>query len=87
MSSSHSFDCLRVRSPSTQTVDEIASVEDAMVFLHEWPVDCREEDYRSALKCCAAAIAEQVSAEEARTAFLEFAGISGCLIKDDLAQQ
>ena len=82
MSSLHSFDCVRVLSPPTQIVYEVASVEDAMLFLYEWPVSRRGGDYRTAMNCCSAAIAEQVSIEEARLAFVGFARISGSLVTD-----
>ncbi|WP_315925112.1 DUF982 domain-containing protein [Mesorhizobium sp. SP-1A] len=63
-------------------VEEIDNVADAMVFLREWPVGRRGPVYRCALNCCAAAMAAQMSAEEARKSFAGFARITGLLVDD-----
>jgi len=69
-----------VRGPG-HPVEEIDSVADAMVFLREWPVGRRGPVYRCALNCCAAAMAAQMTAEEARRSFAGFARITGLLVE------
>lgn len=61
-------------------VEEIENVADAMAFLREWPVGRRGPVYRCALNCCSAAMAAQMSAEEARKSFTGFARITGLLV-------
>ncbi len=61
-------------------VEEIENVAEAMAFLREWPVGRRGPVYRCALNCCAAALAAQMSAEEARKSFAGFARITGLLV-------
>lgn len=61
-------------------VEEIENVAEALAFLREWPVGRRGPVYRCALNCCAAAMAAQMSAEEARKSFAGFARITGLLI-------
>ncbi|MGB3645959.1 MAG: DUF982 domain-containing protein [Mesorhizobium sp.] len=65
-------------------VEEIDSVAEAMAFLREWPVGRRGPVYRCALNCCAAAMAAQMTAEEARRSFSGFARITGLLAEDGL---
>lgn len=62
--------------------EEIESVSDALAFLREWPVGRRGPVYRCALNCCSAAMAAQMSAEEARKSFAGFARITGLLVDD-----
>lgn len=61
-------------------VEEIENVAEALAFLREWPVGRRGPVYRCALNCCAAAMAAQMSTEEARKSFAGFARITGLLI-------
>jgi len=61
-------------------VEDIDNVAEAMVFLRQWPVGRRGPVYRCALNCCAAALAAQMSAEEARKSFAGFARITGLLV-------
>ena len=63
----------------------IGSVRDALRFLYEWPPDRRGPAFGCALKSADAAIAGQLSVEQARQAFLSFAGITGVLAKSDAA--
>lgn len=75
---------VRVARGKGHPVEEIDSVADAMTFLHEWPVGRRGPVYRCALNCCAAAMAAQMTAEEARRSFAGFARITGLLVEDRL---
>ena len=60
--------------------EEIETVAEALAFLREWPVGRRGPVFRCALNCCSAAMAAQMSAEEARKSFASFARITGLLI-------
>ncbi len=75
---------VRVARGKGEPVEEIDSVAEAMAFLREWPVSRRGPVYRCALNCCAAAMAAQMTAEEARRSFSGFARITGLLIEDGL---
>lgn len=74
------FSPVRVSRGPGQVVEEIENVAEAMAFLREWPVGRRGPVYRCALNCCSAAVAAQMSAEEARKSFAGFARITGLLI-------
>ena len=63
----------------------IGSVCDALRLLYEWPPECRGPAFGCALRSADAAIAGQLSVEQARQAFLSFAGITGILAKSDAA--
>ena len=76
------FSTVRLSRGTGHPVEEIDNVADAMAFLREWPVGRRGPVYRCALNCCAAAIAAQMSAEEARKSFAGFARITGLLVDD-----
>jgi len=76
------FSAVRLSRGPGHPVEEIDNVPDAMVFLREWPVGRRGPVYRCALNCCAAAMAAQMSAEEAHKSFAGFARITGLLIDD-----
>ncbi|MRX37408.1 DUF982 domain-containing protein [Aminobacter sp. MDW-2] len=65
-------------------VQEIDSVQDAMRFLKHWPTGRRGPVFTCAERSCNAAIAGQMSAEEARQAFVSFARIAGVLISAEL---
>lgn len=71
---------VRLARGSEHPVEEIENVADALAFLREWPVGRRGPVYRCALNCCSAAMAAQMSAEEARKSFAGFARITGLLI-------
>lgn len=75
---------VRVSRGKGHPVEEIDSVAEAMTFLREWPVGRRGPVYRCALNCCAAAMAAQMTAEEARRSFSGFARITGLLVEDRL---
>jgi hypothetical protein len=74
------FSPVRVSRGPGHPVEEIDSVGDALVFLREWPVGRRGPVYRCALNCCSAAVAAQMTAEEARKSFAGFARITGLLV-------
>lgn len=76
------FSTVRLSRGSNHPVEEIDSVPEAMAFLREWPVGRRGPVYRCALNCCAAAMAAQMGAEEARKSFVGFARITGLLVDD-----
>lgn len=61
-------------------VHEIDSVQDAMTFLKHWPTGRRGPVFTCAERSCNAAIAGQMSVEQARQAFVSFARIAGVLI-------
>jgi hypothetical protein len=74
------FSPVRLSRGPGHPVEEIDTVADAMVFLRGWPVGRRGPVYRCALNCCAAAMAAQMSAEEARKSFASFGRITGLLV-------
>ena len=61
-------------------VHEIDSVQEAMIFLKHWPTGRRGPVFTCAERSCNAAIAGQMSVEQARQAFVSFARIAGVLI-------
>ena len=71
---------VRVSRGAGHPVEEVETVAEALAFLREWPVGRRGPVYRCALNCCSAAMAAQMSAEEARKSFAGFARITGLLI-------
>jgi hypothetical protein len=71
---------VRVSRGAGHPVEEIETVADAMAFLREWPMGRRGPVFRCALNCCSAAMAAQMSAEEARKSFAGFARITGLLV-------
>lgn len=76
------FSPVRVSRGHGHPPEEIKSVAEALIFLREWPVGRRGPVYRCALNCCSAAVAAQMSAEEARKSFSGFARITGLLVED-----
>jgi hypothetical protein len=62
--------------------EQLTSVAEAMDFLQRWPVGRRGPVYRCALNSCSAAMAAQISAEDARKAFSSFARITGILVTE-----
>ncbi|RWB29797.1 MAG: DUF982 domain-containing protein [Mesorhizobium sp.] len=75
---------VRISRGQGKPVEEIDSVREAMTFLRHWPKGRRGPVYQCALNCCAAALAGQMSAEEARKAFTGFARITR-LLDDDMS--
>ncbi|WP_027142653.1 DUF982 domain-containing protein [Mesorhizobium sp. WSM3626] len=80
----HFFSPVRISRGQGHPVEEVDSVAEAMVFLRKWPKGRRGPVYQCALNCCSAALAGQMSAEEARKAFTGFARITR-LLDDDMA--
>ncbi|BCG94558.1 DUF982 domain-containing protein [Mesorhizobium sp. 131-2-1] len=80
----HFFTPVRILPGQGQAVEEVDSVAEAMVFLRKWPSGRRGPVYQCALNCCSAAMAGNMSAEEARKAFTGFARITR-LLDDDMA--
>jgi hypothetical protein len=78
------FTPVRIARGHGEPVEEIDNVSEAMTFLRHWPKGRRGPVYQCALNCCAAALAGQMSAEEARKAFTGFARITR-LLDDDIA--
>ncbi|QIA23489.1 DUF982 domain-containing protein [Mesorhizobium sp. AA22] len=78
------FTPVRISRGQGKPVEEIDSVSEAMTFLRHWPKGRRGPVYQCALNCCAAALAGQMSAEEARKAFTGFARITR-LLDDDMS--
>jgi hypothetical protein len=74
------FSSVRVSRGSGHPVEEIENVAEALAFLREWPVGRRGPVYRCAFNCCSAAMATQMTAEEARKSFTGFARITGLLV-------
>jgi hypothetical protein len=74
------FSSVRVSRGGGHPIEEIESVAEALTFLREWPIGRRGPVYRCAFNCCAAAMAAQMTAEEARKSFLGFARITGLLV-------
>ena len=74
------FSPVRLSRGRDHLVVEVENVADALVFLREWPAGRRGPVYRCALNCCTAAMASQMSAEEARKSFSGFARITGLLV-------
>ncbi|CAN7525575.1 MULTISPECIES: DUF982 domain-containing protein [Aminobacter] len=64
-------------------VHEIDSVQEAMMFLKHWPTGRRGPVFTCAERSCNAAIAGQMSVEQARQAFVSFARIAGVLISTE----
>lgn len=73
------FSPVRVSLGSAHPVQEIDSVAEATIFLRNWPVGRRGPVYLCAVNCCSAAMAGQMSAEEASKSFASFARITGLL--------
>ncbi|ANT51031.1 DUF982 domain-containing protein [Mesorhizobium amorphae] len=64
-------------------IEDIEDVNAAVDLLQRWPVDRRGHVYRSALNACGAAIAAQISPDDALKVFTGFARVTGILVVDD----
>ena len=84
MTSLQFISTVSVRRGRDQPVEEIDNVAEAIAFLRAWPAGRRGPVYRCALNACAAAMAAQMSAEEARKSFAGFARITGLLVEGDM---
>jgi hypothetical protein len=74
---------VRVLAAPGQPIDDIRSVEQALYFLQQWPGARQGPVYRAALNACSAAIAAQISTEDARKSFASFARITGTLVEEN----
>ncbi|MEQ1951243.1 DUF982 domain-containing protein [Mesorhizobium sp. CN2-181] len=77
------MDAILFRVPLRLNIDgsevEIDSLQNAVIFLRDWPGARRGPVYACAMKSCEAALAGSVRAEDARKAFESFARITGIL--------
>lgn len=64
-------------------IQEIASLEDALEFLYEWPKHRRGPIYRTALRACQTAFEGTSAISTARQAFSSFA--KSCDILEDVS--
>jgi len=74
-----------VQVKTSDVVDDINTVREALVFLNQWPKARRGPVYSCAVRSCNAAIAGHMSTEQARQAFVGFARIAGVLAKSDFS--
>lgn len=68
-----------VRIQHRGAVVELQNVRQALRFLDQWPAGRRGPVYQCAVNGCSAAIAGQLTPEEARRAIVSFAQITGIL--------
>lgn len=64
-------------------IHEINTVREALVFLNQWPKPRRGPVYSCAVRSCYAAIAGQMTTDQARKAFVGFARIARILAESD----
>ncbi|MER8373221.1 DUF982 domain-containing protein [Mesorhizobium sp. M1406] len=74
-----------VQVKTSDAISDINSVREALVFLNQWPKARRGPVYSCAVRSCNAAIAGQMTTEQARQAFVSFARIAGVLAKFDFS--
>ena len=74
-----------VQVKTSDVVHDINTVREALVFLNQWPKARRGPVYSCAVRSCNAAIAGQMTTEQARQAFVSFARITGVLAKSDFS--
>lgn len=72
---------VRIAGSSRHAVEEIYGVEQALDFLHEWPVGRQGPLYQAAFDACFGASVDVVSTEEACRAFAAFCRVSGLLAR------
>jgi hypothetical protein len=68
----------------THFIQEILSLDDALDFIEDWPVNRRGPIYETALRACHRAYIGDVPLDVARSAFVGFAKSAGIL--QDVAQ-
>jgi hypothetical protein len=64
-------------------IQEICSLDDALDFLEDWPLNRRGPIYETALRACHRAYSRDVSLDVARNAFIGFARSAGVYEKVD----
>jgi uncharacterized protein DUF982 len=74
-----------VQVKTSEVIHDINSVREALVFLNQWPKVRRGPVYSCAVRSCNAAIAGQMSTQQARQAFVGFARIAGVLAESDFS--
>lgn len=74
-----------VQVKTNDVIHDINSVREALVFLNQWPKVRRGPVYSCAVRSCNAAIAGEMTTEQARQAFVGFARIAGVLAKSDFS--
>ena len=74
-----------VQVKTNDVIHDINSVREALVFLNQWPKARRGPVYSCAVRSCNAAIAGQMTTDQARQAFVGFARIAGVLAKSDFS--
>ncbi|NGN41523.1 DUF982 domain-containing protein [Mesorhizobium sp. CGMCC 1.15528] len=74
---------VRIKADPTAHVSEIYDVDDALTFLQNWETGRLGPVYQTAMSSCFAAKVNEVTAEQARNDFLNFAQVAGILAKDD----
>ncbi|TRD05299.1 DUF982 domain-containing protein [Mesorhizobium sp. WSM4303] len=74
-----------VQVKTSDAIHDINSVREALVFLNQWPKGRRGPIYSCAVRSCNAAIAKQMTTEQARQAFVGFARIAGVLAISDFS--
>lgn len=72
-----------VQVKTNDVIHDINSVREALMFLNQWPKPRRGPVYSCAVRSCNAAIAGQMTTDQARQAFVGFARIAGVLAKSD----
>ncbi|QND64655.1 DUF982 domain-containing protein [Mesorhizobium loti] len=74
-----------VQVKTNDVVHDIDTVREALVFLNQWPKARRGPVFSCAVRSCNAAIAGQMTTEQARQAFVSFARIAGVLARSDFS--
>lgn len=70
--------------PGLGFFEEIETVHQAVEFLHKWPAGRRGPVYECALNCCSAALAGQMSVEDARRSMASFVKITGLSVSETM---
>ncbi|TIO11005.1 DUF982 domain-containing protein [Mesorhizobium sp.] len=73
---------VRITPAPSLPIEEIYSVEQALDFLHGWPVRRQGPAYQAAFNACFGATVDLVKTEDACRAFMAFCRMSGLLARD-----
>ncbi|GLS32679.1 Protein of unknown function [Mesorhizobium albiziae] len=73
---------VRVVPEPGQPVTEIYGVEEALIFLRNWPSGRQGPVYKAAFNCCSGAMDGMIKPDDARKSFANFARITGILAND-----
>jgi len=74
-----------VQVKTNEAIHDINTVREALMFLDHWPKPRRGPVFNCAVRSCNAAIAGQMTTEQARQAFVSFARIARVLVKSDFS--